>query len=104
MLSIQPSLGPGGPAFRGVTGTAGAHLPPPVLMAFSWRKQLHPTRTGRRRSARSSPSPVWLYLFNLALARVCVCRGGGGVLQCGPTRYRVFKGAICDIQARKGRT
>lgn len=76
MLSIQPSLGPGGPAFRGVTGTAGAHLPPPVLMAFSWRKQLHPTRTGRRRSARSSPSPVWLYLFNLALARVCVCGGG----------------------------
>lgn len=67
----------GGAAFRGVTGTAGAHLPPPVLMACSWRKQLHPTRTGRRRSARSSPSPVWLYLFNLALARVCV--GGWSV-------------------------
>lgn len=69
MLSIQPSLRPGGRR----SGVSQVQPMPTSLLLCSWTKQLHPTRTGRR-SVRRSPSPVWLYLFR-ASSGVCVCGG-----------------------------
>lgn len=103
MLSVQPSLGgPGAGVPRGHR-----YDPHPPSSSCLHRVQMEETAASHKNSPEEerqkfSLARLALPVYSSELAQRGGWGGGGAVLERGLIRYWVFKGAICDIQARKG--